>query len=203
MPQLRAGLSMWGHATIKAEDGTIPVDIWLAEFIRQHLHITALDKFANELTYELQHVAGSVDKSMGFHLAGYTEQDGKKLPTAYHIRNCETQDGKHYTRHEFIAGLDIPPVAIEHGELLHIRNGDYLPFALLSSLSNHALMVLKNEIDRQIPALSLQGRMKYLSAWIRFISELYDSAEDDPIIGGNVSTLMIWPDDHIEYHPVR
>src|SRR4051794_39455569 len=35
IPTLHAGISMWELSTIKTDDGTIPVDIWIRDFIRR------------------------------------------------------------------------------------------------------------------------------------------------------------------------
>jgi hypothetical protein len=202
VPNLCAGISMWGRATTK---GNMPVDVWLKEFINENERkgINSLEIFANDLAQELQQIVGDVSDPMGFHLAGFVKQNGTNVPVAYHIRNCETSDGKNYTFHEFIPGLDIPPAPMLPGNSAYIRNGDYLPFAILSSLSPFTLQQIKVLTDMEIPYPSLVGRMKYLSAWVKFVSDLYESAERDRTIGGSIATLMIWSDGKIVHQPAR
>src|SRR5260370_33922989 len=56
VPYLKAGISTWGRTTLKND---IPIDVWLQEFIRNRVDIMSLEKFANELTAELQGLCGT------------------------------------------------------------------------------------------------------------------------------------------------
>ena len=44
-----------------------------------------------------------------------------------------------------------------------------------------------------IPHPSLEGRIKYLAAWVKFISDLYEASNLPREIGGNVDCLGITP----------
>ena len=77
---LGAGISMWGVGSIR----NVPSDLWIEDFIDRHGNITTIDEFANELARELQQAIGNVQRAMGFHLAGYIEQDGQAVATLYH-----------------------------------------------------------------------------------------------------------------------
>src|SRR5262245_56676211 len=72
---LSAGISMWGVGSIR----NVPSDLWIEDFIDLHSNIATINEFANELAGELQQAIGSVQRPMGFHLAGYVEQDGQAV----------------------------------------------------------------------------------------------------------------------------
>lgn len=195
IPQLRAGISMWGLGTL---EGNIPIDVWVREFIARRIYVTSLDDFADELAHELRQIAGDAKDPIGFHLAGYVERDSKKLAVAYHTRNCDG-DYHHYDLHEFIAGLQFSPAILNPGELYTIRNGDYGPFAILSALSPFFLDEIKRMTKLEIPSPTLWGRTNYLVSWVKFVSDLYASAGRDRIIGGSVASLMIPPEGELVY----
>ncbi len=197
IPYLKAGISMWGLGGIR---GT-RTDLWIKKFIINHAHIKSLDEFANELANTLQQAVGSTKIESGFHLAGYIEKDGVKLPTLYHIRNVEG-NFLHYDFHNFIAGHDFPPQEITTAPYPKLRNGDYGPYAWISD----AIEIRLDEImefmlpaidaslaGKKIPSPTLEGRLRYLDAHVSFISGLYASSELLPSIGGNILSLGITP----------
>ncbi|RLC70699.1 MAG: hypothetical protein DRI81_18730 [Chloroflexi bacterium] len=201
IPYLNAGVSVWGLGVLPTATGQVSTDIWLSDFIVQHSGIATLDEFANTLAAELQTVAGQVQEVLGFHLAGYVDVDGQRLPTFYHVRNC---DGtfRHYELHEFIPGQDFPPQ--ELGDRIYrTRNGDYGPYAILSAGVERVLPEIHADpnLNLTIPYPSLQGRIAYLTAWLRFVSELYASSRLLRTIGGSMAALGISFDGQLMYYP--
>jgi len=198
IPYLGAGISMWGLAELPGAVKPIPTDVWLFDFIQRHTTIKSIDEFANELAHELQEAVGNIKIPMGFHLAGYVEQEGKRLPTLYHVRNV---DGTYndYQHREFIPGHDIPPRHVKKNEFPGLRNGDFGPYAALSEAVNRQLPTIKS-MGLSVPYPSLQGRIDYLVAWVKFIADLYASSMTLPKIGGSIASLGITPEGQRFYH---
>ncbi len=190
IPYLHAGISIWGLGSINLDDNHLSTDIWLAIFIQEHSHIQTIDEFANALTEELQITLGNIQIPLGFHLAGYVENEEQNLPTFYHIRNV---DGtfQHYDYHEFISGQDFPPQTLPANQMYITRNGDYGPYVILANTVHDALPTIKNAVNFDIPSQSLQGRLAYHVAWVRFVSDLYASSGLLRTIGGNIISLGI------------
>lgn len=192
IPYLRAGISMWGHGSLKASNNWISTDMWVVDFIEQHQYLTTLDEFANKLAQELQNAAGNINEPIGFHLAGLTDSNGECLPVAYHVRNNDGDFIRGYELHEFIPGLQFLPKLPKTKQFWIIRNGDYGPYAILSQPVWNALKELPKSLDLQIPYPSLVGRIRYHKTWVRFISDLYNSSELFQTIGGYVTSLGIY-----------
>jgi len=200
IPYLSAGISMWGLGAITAPVGSVSTDVWIADFIQRHTDILSIDGFANELARELQQVVGNVKTPMGFHLAGYVEHHGKRLPTFYHVRNV---DGtyRHYDYHDFIPGQDFPPRDMKKGKVYRTRNGDYGPYAALAGAVERVLPGISSSIGISIPYPSLQGRVAYLAAWLKFVSDLYASSGMLRTIGGSIASLGITPEGQVLSYP--
>jgi hypothetical protein len=190
---------MWGLGSIPTVDSEVSTDVWLGDFIERHSAISSLDEFASVLARELQDSVGNKRQALGFHLAGYVEVEDKKLPTFYHVRNV---DGtfKQYEHHEFIPGQDVPPREFAQNEAYITRNGDYGAYAALAEAVRMTLPRIAAVAGLTIPYPSLQGRIAYHSAWVKFVSELYASSGLLRTIGGSVPALGIHPDGQIVYY---
>jgi len=99
--------------------------------------------------------------------------------------------------HDFVPGQDFPPQRLEDGNTYMTRNGDYGPYAILAGAVQQALPIIQQGIGIAIPYPSLQGRLSYLAAWVRFVSELYASSQLLRAIGGNIAALGITPDEQV------
>jgi hypothetical protein len=199
VPYLSAGVSMWGLGSIPIADAEVSTDVWLGDFIERHSAINSLNDFAAVLARELQDHLKHIRQPLGFHLAGYVEVGNKRLPTFYHVRNV---DGtfKHYEHHEFIPGQDVPPREFSQGEAYITRNGDYGPYVLLAEVVRNALPQIEAVAGLTIPYPSLEGRIAYHSAWVKFVSELYASSGLLRTIGGSILSLGVHPDGQIVYY---
>ena len=186
IPQLEASISMWGLGTINASTGQVSTHSWISEFIHRQRDIESIDDFAGQLCEELQKVVGDTGQALGFHLAGYVEKKGKRLPTFYHVRNVEGAP-PNFEYHEFITGQDFPPQELAKGEFHRTRNGDFVPYAILADAVDRVLPEITRVVDIVIPYPSLDGRIAYLATWIRFVSNLYASSQMKRTIGGHLS----------------
>jgi hypothetical protein len=198
---LSAGVSVWGLGELPTSTGSVSTDLWLFDFIQQHRAISSLDDFANTLVTELQQVAGQAREPLGIHLAGYVPVDGDNLPTFYHVRNNDGDYRSGYQIHGFVPG-HFRPQAL-HGRVHRTRNGDYGAYANLSAAVEYALARIEEDpaLNLTVPSPTLQGRMAYLAAWLRFVSDLYASSNLLRTIGGDISALGISPQGQLTYYP--
>src|SRR5258706_2019567 len=200
IPYLKAGISVWGLGSIPTQNGNLSTDVWINDFISRHSQVSALSDFADRLAQELQESLGEEQVSVGFHLAGFVEVENQNLPTFYHVRNVDGTFAN-YEFHEFIVGQDFPPRELADNESYITRNGDYGTYAVLATAVHNALPIIQRGVGLNIPHQSLQGRIAYHSAWIKFVSELYASSGLLRTIGGSISALGIYPDGQIIYYP--
>jgi len=198
IPYLNTAISMWGLGSIETPAGPVSTDVWIDHFIGQHADIRSIDDFANLLAQELQQAVGVVEEPIGFHLPGYVEEDGAMLTTFYHVRNVDGTYGN-FKYHDFIPGQDIPPQDFK-GKIHRTRNGDFGPYAVLADAVEKVLPKVA-AIGLTIPYPSLHGRVRYLIAWLRFVSDLYTSSGKLPTIGGRIAALGITSEGQVLSYP--
>lgn len=210
IPKLQAGISFWGDGKI----GDIDTDLWLSDIImRNEPNYNSIEEFAKLLCAQLREQVKPIADpkelrygTVGFHVAGYVDVNGDRLPTFWHIHNGQSERYHDIDPKTVNANNDLPPdfaqqcvdavskVGNEKWPL--IRNGDFLtiyaPFIeVMKSLCDY----LRTQNKVTIPTRTLKGRAEFLAFQIRTIRDLYDMSEDLlPSIGGNVATLTILPD---------
>jgi hypothetical protein len=193
IPYLNAGVSMWGAGRIRSITGEVFADIWMEDFIRRCEGIGSLGDFADILKEELQRSMGEEERPLGFHLAGFEEIGGKRWPAFYHIRNCEAS----YTDleiHEFIEGKEFGHDLNPEDQVDMVwYNGDYGLYNNLRAGVEEGLARVKVKTGFDIPHPSLEGRIRYLAAWVKFISDLYEASKLPREIGSEVDCLGITP----------
>jgi hypothetical protein len=193
IPYLNAGVSMWGSGRLMSIVGEIFADIWMEDFIKRCEGIGSLEAFAHALRDEMQKTMGEEHRPLGFHLAGYEEIEGDNWPAFYHLRNCEGG----YTDleiHEFVIGKelghDIDPA--EHDRLVWY-NGDYGLYRHVREGAEEGVLRVRTITGFEVPYPSLEGRLRYLAAWVKFVSDLYECSNLPREIGGEVDCLGIAP----------
>lgn len=203
IPYLKAGLSAWGMGTLKGSTWEASTDLWLADFIAQNRAIATLDDFANTLADQLQGIVGSTETEMGIHLAGYVEVNGHSMPSFYHVRNNDGDYKQGYTLHEFVPGRQYGPKD-PGDEVATLRNGFYGPYAILDHHLRLALNAVRQDpaLKLTIPHPSLEGRIAYHAACVKFVSDLFGSAHLQRVIGGTIDALGITPDQRPTYYRV-
>jgi len=189
---LNAGISCWGIGEIEGID----TDIWLENFIRDHNGINTLGEFAVSLQDDLRRAVGTVGQnSLGFHLAGFVEKDGSRLPTFYHIHNGASQHPDINMRINpalFNANQDFPPEVCRAGLFKITRNGDYNLYANLFEVVENFFNLRVRPLGIEIPhPMTLDSIAEYLRFQIKTVSEIYKLSNLVPGIGGPVTTLTI------------
>jgi hypothetical protein len=209
VPKLQSGISFWGEGKI----GDIDTDVWLSDFInRTETNYKSLTDFTSLLRDELrENIKPITDPqnlrygTIGFHVAGYVDHKGNRVPTFWHVHNGQSEVYDNIDPTIVNANNDLPPDVVQqyitdistkgNEDWQSIRNGDFLtvyaPFiAVMNALQDY----LKKNAKVNIPTKSLKGRAEYLAFQVRTIRDLYALSEDLlPSIGGNVAVLTIAP----------
>ncbi len=194
---LGAGVSCWGYGQI----GDIQTDIWLKDFILRHDgHLGTLQEFAFSLQDELRGIIGprSGAAECGFHLAGFVEEQGVRVPDFWHIHNGPNDYFQDIDPLIFNANHDLE-AAMREGRydpnnvnMIYItRNGDYKFYAIWWVAFEQVLGNFLRTHEIAVPKPSLQGRVEYVRFQIRSISEIYRMSTLLPSIGGQISALAI------------
>lgn len=216
IPKIKAGISVWGEGDIEVKDERYPTDIWLKYFIENRKDdYSSLHDFAVLLQDELRTCISPIDVNnlqeefgtIGFHLAGFVDWQGKMTPTFYHIHNgrsqvLEKRGSKNYDPSIINANYDLPPDISR--KLLNYkdrppiwRNGDYQIYAGMFGNIVDFFKDLKRYYGINMPyTISLDDRAKWLRFQIRIMAELYDEFRDINIyplspIGGEIDILTI------------
>jgi len=202
--KLQAGVCAWGLGQISAID----TDVWLKNFIVSNEdRYSALQDFVLLLQNELRKHVPDIDLNqypygtVGFHVTGFVEWKGRKLPDFYHVHNGRSQvlesrgQASQIDPRRVNANHDMPPEECEklfsQGMAYITRNGDYQMYAALSSLVEQFFDMLGKR-GFQIPyPPSLKARAEYLRFWIKTMSEIYRLSNIVPGIGGPVTSLII------------
>ncbi len=198
---LQAGISCWGLGNIGKQN----TDEWLTTFIQANNKIRSLEEFASCLADELNRQVGASptgENRLGFHVAGFEEFKGEKVPSFYHVHDGPSttleERGVSIDPNKFNANHDMPPDIIRQkfliGEAWRTRNGDYKLYASIFGQLETFFAGLK-KIGIEIPhAQSVEDLTKYLVFQIRTIASLYNLSNLIPGIGGGISYLSINPD---------
>jgi hypothetical protein len=200
VPSLNAGVSCWVAGAI----GSQPTDQWLTDFIHANSTLPSIRAFAQYLATELQSVLGSgsgTQPRLGFHVAGYEEYGGRRVPSFYHVHDgpSTTLAGRGISIDPtvFNANHDMPPAEFQRlprGIGWITRNGDYQFYAQLFMLLEKFFHEVA-ELGIIIPhSQELSDRAEYLVFQIRTVSKLYRMSNLVPGIGGGISYLTISPD---------
>lgn len=191
IPYLNAGISMWGTGRVKSITGEIFTDLWVEDLIRRYQGIDTLESFASALREELERAMGQEDRPLGFHLAGYEEQEGHRWPAFFHVRNCEG-DYASPEIHDFVLGREVGRTKLpDDEEGLVWYNGDYGLYKNIRDGVEKGLSKIRSISGFEVPHPSLEGRTRYLAGWVRFISDLYECSNLPREIGYEVDCLAI------------
>ena len=217
VPQINAGLSIWGRGSVNGADA----DTWLKDFIQNDVRseMTLLD-MAGTLVDRLNNAfSGPINDRMGIHVGGFDERNGVRGPAFYHIHNGHFRFDLGNGTIEEVPEEDPPirelrvhedhPPQIYTGDNFPIptRNGDFSIFGILYDQLNPILNNIQNSTGFRFPfPSSLAARGEFLRFWINIARELYrlsnarlrvlpqPATAGDAGIGGPISVLTIASD---------
>ena len=217
---LAAAIGYFGNAHVGRDK--ILMDEWLEGFIRDNFDCETLEQFAYRLKDGLEANLTHEQKQrmLGLHLAGYTEQEGLKLPTFWFVRNIQGMRGPFYVgvNEEFTVSEDFlqRDVRFVRPNLLHeylrthggrvYRNGTLAPYVAIAghiySLFR-TIWALREEWDLEEfqPPSTLEEYAALSRFHIELTARIYElfSKTETPPIGGGVDVITISPDGTVIY----
>jgi hypothetical protein len=216
--KLQAGISYWGWAKMPPfSEGGVWMDWWLRAFLAKNINsYDTISDLAGLLEKELRKIVPPLSETElelmphgdgGIHLAGFVDEDEKKVPSFWHIHNGLSQalPEKKLDPHIVNANFDCPPSKFlqiqKSGATYVTTNGDIEAWArFFRRYFKEYLDELRKEMKIVIPLPTIDFRAEFWRAQIRFISEVYGMGgiiKEGTIhqmargIGGEVTTLTI------------
>lgn len=200
IPKIQAGVSVWGLGNLGPHN--YDTGIWLADFIvRRQNDYNNLHDFARMLCEEARTLVAPLSTAanqaqsggnLGFHVAGFVEQDGRRLPCFYHVHNGGSQYFTDIDATLINANLDRPPQEYPATEPYLTRNGDVqLYWVLFSLLDQQLFNSLRQQGFRISFPETLERYAEYLRFQVKLVSDIYRLSNVFPGIGGDVTTLTI------------
>lgn len=201
IPELNAGVSVWGHSTTKESP-----DEWLSDFVHNKAGLfDSIDKFAQELETQAREdfekqkskpqITGEPRASLGFHVAGYDDDEEERF---FNINN-KSEGGDAALVELGNASREAQKKIKEHLMWI-VRNGVWEDYAILFNHIAGFSQELNSAIDFRLPdPPTLTNYAKYLGFQILLVSAIHELSSlsengSRPIIGGKIHVLMISPD---------
>lgn len=217
---LAAGLGYFGNAHVGRNK--ILMDEWLERFIQESSDCATLEQLAQRLRdgLEADLTDAQRQRMLGLHVAGYTEQEGLRLPTFWFVRNIQGMRGPFYVgvgeRFEVSEDFLLRDVRFVKPELLHeylldhgghvYRNGTLAPYVAVAdhvySLFRTIWALRKEWRIEEFQPPSTLARYAALSRFhIELTARIYElfSDSENPPIGGGVDVITIAPNGTITY----
>lgn len=217
---IAAAVGYFGNAHVGRDK--MLMDEWLESFIQGNSDCGTPEQFAyrlkDGLDANLTH--GQKQRMLGLHLAGYTEQEGLRLPTFWFVRNIQRMQGPFYigVNERFAVSEDFlhRDVRFVKPDMLHeylrahggrvYRNGTLAPYV---AIAGHVyslfrtIWALRHEWDVQEfqPPSTLEEYAALSRFHIELTTRIYDlfSTSEVRPIGGGVDVIMISPDGTLTY----
>ncbi len=210
IPTINAGLSCWGNAQV----GDVSLDEWMPEFLDTNEdNYKTIDDFAlilrdeiRRYTLQITAIEGSLEYrfgNRGFHLAGFTDYQGRRTPSFYHIHNGQSERFSNIDPRLVNANHDYSPDFIlnqfNQGVVPHTRNGAFQRYAQLFDTIINAIMRMRiNGQPIRFPDFrdetqNVEVSTRFVEFWLRFVREFYALSNLEDIIGGPISLLTIQP----------
>lgn len=203
-----------------AEINGITTGKWLEEFIKENEgRVSSIEEFAEKLKDMVNKDIGDISNadmsdrdtsdSTGFHIAGYSNINGKKCSVFHHINNklIDSFWDKNPRDHFEDDGRSDPDYFVP-GKMIH--NGHYLIFRrflehskpLLESITKTTFDVIleyKERMDMNIKTpftVDLTGYKNVLLTFLRIIHHMYETfaevnPELPPVVSGEISYILI------------
>jgi hypothetical protein len=189
IPAINGGVLFWGAGEILLGGSgvsRIPTDVWLEDFIVSE-RCQNLEQFSYTLKRTINVLHGPEAPALGFHVAGVDRTvSGTAAPIFYRIVNRDRHGGHtpefEIERRDTFPHLEQQPTVLPDGD-----DGVYVD--LQERIAAGSPLLSKR--GDPIPRASLRGRAEYQAAWVRLVSDLYQSAGLSRTIGGKVTTLAV------------
>ena len=220
LEDLSAAIGYFGNAHVGRSKALM--DEWLETFIRGSSECESLEELAFRLgdSIETDLTVEQKRRGLGFHLAGYVEQEDHTLPTFWHVSNIRGMEGplyvgirdtfrvsEHFLQRDvkFVKPGLLHEYLRTHGAQVY-RNGTLAPYVIVAghiySLFR-TIWALRQEwaLDEFQPPSTLGEHASLARFHIELttrIYELFSKSEARPI-GGGVDVITISPNSRLTY----
>ncbi|GEM_PF-1667975 len=216
---INAAIACWGFGAVGPHDNPnaqIPVDTFLIDFAGTVQETESLDDVGRRLVDVLNRRI-PVGRRGGFHLAGFTEDQGRRFPALYHIHTGPNAQGPHgplvlyrdapYGQNPHIS-IDQWLAYIETGGFYWIRNGEFGVYAHFSARLNQLMEELQREERFVCPdpakfRTPLEGRGRFLKLQVQTICEFYRLSNRIDSIAQPISWVTINPERIERFEPIE
>jgi hypothetical protein len=187
--KINAGISYWGWTNVEkfGDVTSIFFDEWLSNFLIQHdKDYNNIEELVHLLEPELNRIIPEIPEEEfkeipfgngGVHVAGYTEFEGKKVPTMWHIHNGKSQaipDGRNPRKVHARNDCD-PKNFIElskKGYTYTTRNGEIERYVKFFIPFYQFIQDIQKSDQLIIPMPDLLARAYFWKAQIQFLSQM-------------------------------
>jgi len=203
---LDSGMSLWTKSSAPPENR---IDhLWLTHFIERHgAGCSSLSDFAILLQNELRRCIAPIDVkdypsgTLGLHLAGYVNFNGKSTPTFYHIHNGMSRAlasrGIEINPSIVNANHDLPPNIVQEyfskGMSILYRNGDWV--SSCPSSFGGASELSENSLQRNDPKTANSSDSEQFEFLPFRLETMFDrnrlNLKHLPPIGRKIDTILI------------
>ncbi len=182
-----AAISVWGFGTVGAggrPDAMIPIDRYLEDFAKTVKPNSSLEEVGSQLAAMTNDRISVGQIRGGFHLGGYTVQDGERFPALYHIHTGHKAEGPHgpltlHRDYPFESRRDVDKWLRElKSTTFWLRNGAIDAYVAFQTHLNDLMNHLRKEADFDCPyhsrfSSALEARGQFLRLQIQTICEFY------------------------------
>jgi len=150
----------------------------------------------------------------GFHLAGYTQAEDKKIPVLYHVHNGHRQNPLYakvrlYRDFPFDINYSVDKwlESLQMNAFFHLRNGLFDTYARFYDYLMKLMIDLANEFNFTCPdhsrfSTGLEARGKFLRLQIETICDFYRLSNRLEVIAKPVSWITISPNGIEHFEPI-
>ena len=212
-----AAISVWGFGTVGIPndlEAQIPIDKFLKDFANSVDDGQSLDDVGEQLAYLINERIRTEDTRGGFHLSGYIQAEGKKIPVLYHIHNGHRQKPPYdkvrlYRDYPFDIGYSVDKwfEDLQMNSFFYLRNGIIDTYARFHDYLTKLMVDLSNEFRFLCPdhakfSTALEARGKFLRLQIETICDFYRLSNRLEVIAKPVSWITISPEGIQHFEPI-
>lgn len=202
-------ISYWGQASVGNPTDhavTIPLDELLRDFATTSSSVETLPSIAQRLANEINPRINVGTTRLGFHVAGFHEDQGKRFPAIYHVHTGgepPEPQGQLKVSQDIPYGIGKSPqqwhsfLSAGGGHML--RNGAFQSYAVFAEHLNEGIAAFAGMSGRSFSGPSsgkeaLRHRARILTFVMRTVCSLYQLADSMPIVAEPLSWITISAD---------
>jgi len=201
-----AAISIWGFGTVQLRlgkgDVPFPIDLFVRDFAETVGAGTTLEEVGNRLADTVNDKIPVGKIKGGFHLAGYTDAEGKRFPALYHVHTGHGYEPLHELRlyHDYpfdrYKSVDEWLEILKAGGAGSLRNGAFDVYAIFWKYLDCLMDELAGKgfvcpSYARLPGRELEIRRDFIKLQVQTICEFYRLSNFYEVIAGPLSSITI------------